>query len=70
MSGELHAPATYTPEEIALCTYWVGSSVDPRDSLDAVDNGEICRLYVKSNRDSSVIQPLAKFLYQIKYVSF
>lgn len=65
MSGELHAP-----EEITVCTHWVGSSVNPRDSLVALDNGEICRLYLKSDRESTVVQLLAKLLYQINCCRF
>ena len=65
MSGERHAP-----EEIAVCTHWVGSSVNPTDNLVALDNGEICRLYLKSYHESTVVQLLAKLLYQINCCSF
>ena len=65
MSGELRAP-----EEITVCTPWVGSSVNPRDSLVALDNGEICQLYLKSGHESTVVRLLAKLLYRIDCCSF
>jgi hypothetical protein len=36
-SGQLHAPAALPPGEKAPATRWIGSWVDPRVGLDAVE---------------------------------
>jgi len=61
VSDELHAP-----EEITVCTLWVGSSMNPRDSLVALDSGEICQLCLKSDHESTVVRLLGKLLYANK----
>jgi hypothetical protein len=37
MSGLLHLPGHFTPEERAAGTYWIGGWVDPRTDLDDMD---------------------------------
>jgi hypothetical protein len=44
VSGQLHTPATLPPGERAPSTHWIGGWVDPRASLDDVENRKFLTL--------------------------
>jgi hypothetical protein len=41
MSGQVHAPVTLPPREIAHCIHWIGGWVGPRASLDVMEKTKI-----------------------------
>jgi hypothetical protein len=44
MSGQLHAPADFTPSGRAPGTHWIGGWVDPRVGLDEVEKRKFLNL--------------------------
>jgi hypothetical protein len=44
MSGQLHAPAAFTPEERALGTHWIEGWVDLRAGLDDLEKTKFLTL--------------------------
>jgi len=57
---------SFMPLRKSLFVHWVGSSMNPRDSLVALDSGEICQLCLKSDHESTVVRLLGKLLYANK----
>jgi hypothetical protein len=53
VSGQRHAPATFTPGERTHCT---GGWVGPRAGLDTEARGKILCLYRGSNLDCPVVE--------------
>jgi hypothetical protein len=47
VSGQFHAPAALPPGERVPDTHWIGSWVDPRVSLDAVEKRDLAVLGIE-----------------------
>jgi hypothetical protein len=63
VSGQLHAPCRFTLGERAHGTHWIGGSVGPRISLDAVEKRQILHF-----RESNPGRPArSTSLYRLSY---
>jgi hypothetical protein len=60
VSGQLHAPATLLPMEIAAGNHWLGGLVGPRTVLDAVVNRKILGNLWELKPRISIVQPVAQ----------
>jgi hypothetical protein len=58
VSGQLHVPAALTPEESTPGTHWIRGWVDPRVSLDDVEQRKLVTLQGLELRPS-IIKPVA-----------
>jgi hypothetical protein len=57
VSGQLHAPAAFTPGDTAPGTHCVGGWLGLRADLDVMEERKISCPWRESNPDSSVVQP-------------
>jgi hypothetical protein len=66
VSGQLHAPAAFTPRERAPGTHWIGGWMGLRAILDAVVKRKIPSSHQESNPRTPIIQPIARKKYTKK----
>jgi hypothetical protein len=57
LSGQFNPSGSFTPEEGAPGTHWVGGCVDPRGGLDAVEKRKVFCTCRESKPHHSVTQP-------------
>jgi hypothetical protein len=60
VSGQLHAPAAFSPRERAPGTHWIGGWVGPRAVQVAVVKRKIPNLRRESNPRTPIVQPVAQ----------
>jgi hypothetical protein len=60
VSGQLHAPAAFTPTGRAPGTHWIGDWVGPKAILDAVVKRKIPSPRRESKPRTPIVQPVAQ----------
>lgn len=67
VNGQFHYPAALPSWNIVLGTHWIGIWVGHRARLNTVEERKITSPCRESNHDSSISQPLAQYLYPLRY---